>query len=123
LATGVKATARGTSIMTVDDPHPRSRVMTAERAHAYQQVLQTIAELGPSKLLGDEQDRIRSAADSLLFSRGLADDGAARAALEDAERLCRRLVDTGRWEQTTAMRLADAISRCGPALLPELRAA
>ncbi|HMJ36218.1 MAG TPA: hypothetical protein VK501_20120 [Baekduia sp.] len=97
--------------------------MTPERANAYQQVLQTITELGPSKLLGEEQERIRSAADSLLFSRDLTTDSAARHALEDAERLCRRLVDTGRWEQVTAMRLADAISQCGPALLPDLKAA
>ncbi|MCW3022452.1 MAG: hypothetical protein JWR30_1774 [Conexibacter sp.] len=97
--------------------------MTPERTNAYRRVLQTIAELGPSKLLADEQDRLRTAADSLLFSHDPATDPAARAALEDAERLCRTLVENGRWERVTAMRLADDVSQCGPPLMPELKAA
>jgi hypothetical protein len=97
--------------------------MTPERTHAYRRVIQTIEELGPSKLLGDEQDRLRTAADSLLFSHDPATDPAARAALEDAERLCRMLVENGRWERVTAMRLADDVSQCGPPLMPELKAA
>jgi hypothetical protein len=97
--------------------------MTPERANAYQHVLQTLNELGPSKLLSDEQERIRDAADSLLFCRDLTNDPAARGGLEDAERLCRELVDKGRWERGSAMRLADAIAQCGPALLPDLKAA
>jgi hypothetical protein len=97
--------------------------MTPERTHAYRRVTQTIEELGPSKLLEAEQDRIRAAADSLLFSQDLESDDAARVALEDAERLCRALVESERWEQATAMRLADDISQCGPALMPGLKAA
>jgi hypothetical protein len=97
--------------------------MTAERADAYRRVIQTLGEVGPSKLLADEQELIRHAADTLLFSGGLRLDPAARVALEDIERLCRALVDSGRWPQTSAMRLADDVSQCGPALMPELRAA
>jgi hypothetical protein len=97
--------------------------MTPERTQAYRRVTETIQELGPSKLLPDEQDRLRSAADALLFSQDPATDLAARAALEDAERLCRTLVDNGRWEQVTAMRLAEDVTQCGPPLLPELEIA
>lgn len=96
--------------------------MTSERATAYRRVLQTLEELGPTKLLGPEQERIRHAADNLLFSQDY-EDSAVREALEDVERLCRALVDSGRWEQVTAMRLADDVSQCGPPLLPELKAA
>jgi hypothetical protein len=99
------------------------RHMSPERADAYRRVIKTLDELGPSKLLGDEQDRIRRAADDLIFSRDLMKDVAARHALEDVERLCRAFVDSGRWEEVTAMRLADDVSQCGPTLLPELRAA
>ena len=97
--------------------------MTPERAHAYQRVIQTLKEMGPCKLLGDEQERIRYAADDLIFSRDLAQDTPARAVMADIERLCRALADSGRWEHAAAIRLANDISRCGPPLLPDLRAA
>jgi hypothetical protein len=97
--------------------------MTPERAHAYQRVIQTFKEMGPSKLLGDEQERIRYAADNLIFSRDLAQDAPAREAMQDIERLCRALVDGARWEQAAALRLADDVAQCGPTLLPDLRAA
>jgi hypothetical protein len=97
--------------------------MTPERADAYRRVIQTLDDLGPSKLLGEEQDRIRRAADDLIFSRDLMEDIAARQALEDVERLCRAFVDSRRWEEASAMRLAEDVSQCGPTLLPELRAA
>jgi hypothetical protein len=48
--------------------------MTPERAHAYERVIQTFEEMNPSKLLGDEQERIRDAADDRIFSRDLAED-------------------------------------------------
>jgi hypothetical protein len=97
--------------------------MTTERAAAYRRVIQTLIDLGPSKLLPREQDLIRNAADNLVFSPGHPRDAMARDALEDVERLCRALVDSGRWEESTAMRLADNVAECGPALLPELQAA
>lgn len=97
--------------------------MNHERAYAYQRVMRTLEELGPSKLLDGEQDRIRYAADNLIFSRVLTDDVAALDALDDVERLCRGLVQSGRWEANTATRLADDVSQCGPAMSTELKAA
>ena len=44
-------------------------------------------------------------------------------ALVDTDRLCRALVESGRWERGRAMRLAKEVAACGPALAPELRAA
>lgn len=97
--------------------------MSPERAHAYRRVIQTLDELGPSKLLADEQDRIRDAADSLIFSPDLHDDSEARGALDDVQRLCDELVQSGRWEQVTATRLADDLFQCGPPRRVELKAA
>ncbi len=42
--------------------------MTNERTQAYGRVVQTLAELGPTKLLPGEQARIRDAADTLIFA-------------------------------------------------------
>jgi hypothetical protein len=97
--------------------------MTAERAHAYRRVMHTLGEFGPTKLVGAEQERIRHAVDNLIFSRDLLEDGAAREALQDMERLCSALVDSGRWEQASATRLATDISQCGPPPPVELEAA
>ncbi len=97
--------------------------MSPERTNAYRQVIKTLNELGPSKLLDSEQDRIRYAADNLLFSSDLAEDFAALAALDDVERLCRALTECGRWEQVTADRLAGDLSACGPPRVAELQAA
>jgi hypothetical protein len=97
--------------------------MSPERTRAYRRVIETLDQLGPSKLLGSEQDRIRFAADSLIFSSDLVDDVAAREALDDAERLCRALVESGRWEQVTATRLADNLYGCAPERTPDLEAA
>jgi hypothetical protein len=96
--------------------------MSPERTHAYRRVIHTLNELGPSKLLGGEQDRIRLAADNLIFSSDLM-DGSAREALDDAQSLCRDLVESGRWEQVTATRLANDLNDCGPGRPVELRAA
>jgi hypothetical protein len=97
--------------------------MTPERSHAYRRVLHTLSELGPSKLQDEEQDRLRLAVDSLIFAQDLTEDPAAQAALEDIGRLCHDLVENGRWEQVTAMRLFDDVSQCGPGRVPELEAA
>jgi hypothetical protein len=97
--------------------------MSPERADAYGRVIHTIKELGPSKLVGEEQDRLRLAADSLIFSSGIESDDAARDALKDAEALCQALVQSGRWEAVTARRLARDVYQCGPGLGAELQAA
>lgn len=97
--------------------------MSPHRTQAYQRVIHTLSELGPSKLLPSEQDRIRLAADNLVFSSDLSQDAAARDALEDTDRLCRDLVESGRWEQVTATRLASNLRECGPHPESELKAA
>ena len=97
--------------------------MTPERARAYQRVTRTLREVGASKLFADEQESIREAADQLIFTHDPVADDAARTALVDIERLCRKLVESHRWEQEPAMRLADDLASCGPALSPELLAA
>ncbi len=97
--------------------------MSPERASAYRRVMKTLSELGPTKLQDREQEQIREAADTLLFSRDMLTDDAARFALSDFERLLRTLVDSGRWEHVTANRLARDVVECGPAQTTELKAA
>ncbi|HET9103514.1 MAG TPA: hypothetical protein VFN55_09175 [Solirubrobacteraceae bacterium] len=90
--------------------------MSPERSNAYQRVMHTLDELGPSKLQSGEQDRVRYAADNLIFASAL--EGEASLALNDALELCTALVQSGRWEQVTADRLAADIGACGPGLEP-----
>jgi len=86
--------------------------MSPDRSQAYQRVMHTLDELGPSKLQREEQDRLRYTADNLIFAGEL--EGDAAVALTDALELCEALVDSGRWERVTAARLADDIAACGP---------
>jgi hypothetical protein len=97
--------------------------MSPERSAAYRRVMKTLEDMGPSKLLDQEQQRLRYAADNLVFSADLETDAEAQAALIDVEELCRTLVDSGRWEQVTATRLADDVYQCGPAVPAILQAA
>ena len=97
--------------------------MSPERVQAYRRVVHMLDELGPSKLLAAEQERIRHAADNLIFSGDLDQDVIARGSLGDMGDLCRELVASGRWEQVTATRLADSIAGCGPEPVRELNAA
>lgn len=88
--------------------------MSPERTQAYRRVMRTLSELGPSKLLEPEQDRIRHAADTLIFCSGLSSDQIAEEALADTDELCRDLVASGRWEKVTAGQLATDLRGCGP---------
>jgi hypothetical protein len=97
--------------------------MNTERTNAYRRVLHTLEQLGPSKLQPEEQDRIRYAADSLIFCAELERDDAALEAVTDIELLCRGLVDSGRWEQATAVQLERDIVECGPPRYEALEAA
>jgi len=85
--------------------------MTSERTQAYGRVVRTLDDLGPTKLHGDEQERIRSAADTLIFAATLEE---ARATLEDVDALSDHLVATGRWSEERAAELAQDIIGCGP---------
>jgi hypothetical protein len=97
--------------------------MSPERSNAYRRVMKTLEDVGPSKLLDQEQQRIRYAADNLIFSTDLNSDGEAQDALADVETLCAALVESGRWEQTSASRLAADVYECGPATPAILQAA
>jgi hypothetical protein len=88
--------------------------VTAPRAAAYGRVMRTLADLGPSKLLSDEQRRIRHAADCMLFCSDLVASPATRAVLVDLNTLVDRLVDSGRWTDERAGRLFDDVWACGP---------
>ena len=88
--------------------------MSPERSQAYRRVIKTLDDMGPSKLLDNEQQRVRYAADNLIFSNDLSADVEACDALDDVASLCRTLVESGRWQQETAMRLLDDVCECGP---------
>ena len=75
--------------------------------------MNTIEEVGPSKLQPAEVARLREAADTLLFSEDPSAEG-ARAALADVESLARHLADSERWSEERAADLVDAVSDCGP---------
>src|ERR1700689_1747440 len=117
---------RGLNADTMDTYPIRVRTespMSPNRTQAYRRVMHTLDELGPSKLQPAEQDRIRLAADNLIFSSDLATDDAAVGAVEDIEALCAGLVESGRWEQVTATRLVEDLRDCGPAPVHALEAA
>jgi len=88
--------------------------MSPQRAAAYRRITQTLEEIGPSKLLLSEQERIRYTADTLIFCADLFADDCARDCLEDTELLCELLVQSGRWERVTAERLDRDVHACGP---------
>jgi hypothetical protein len=85
--------------------------MTSDRTQAYGRVIRTLGDLGPSKLLAGEQERIREAADNLIFA---ADLDEARDALVDVEVLAEHLVASGRWTAERAEQLVDDLLACGP---------
>jgi hypothetical protein len=85
--------------------------MTSERTQAYGRVIKTLEDLGPSKLQPAEQERIREAADNLIFASDFDD---ARAAVADVEALAEHLVASGRWTSERAEQLASDLVACGP---------
>jgi hypothetical protein len=95
--------------------------MTSERSLAYGRVMKTLEDLGPAKLHDLERQRVRQAADTLLFAA--PDDPGAVDAMIDIEELISFLVDSGRWTAETAARLSDDLNGCGPDLLGLDRAA
>jgi len=89
--------------------------MTSERTQSYSRVVRTIDELGPTKLLAGEQQRIRDAADTLIFCAGI--DEAERAAIADVDSLVGHLIESGRWTAERASELRDDVLGCGPLAL------
>ena len=91
--------------------------MTSDRANAYRHVATLLREFGPATLTPSEQQRIREAADDLIFAASLVSDERAQGAVRDIGALSRHLVDTGRWSSRRASQLLDTVYACGPALL------
>jgi hypothetical protein len=85
--------------------------MNSERTQAYGRVMKTLEDLGPAKLQPAEQDRIREAADTLIFAAGFDE---ARAAMEDVDALTEHLVASGRWTSERAQALLQDLLGCGP---------
>ena len=85
--------------------------MTSDRTQAYGRVVKTLEDLGPAKLQPAEQERIRDAADNLIFASDLDE---ARATLEDVEALGEFLVASGRWTTERAEQLVQDLLACGP---------
>jgi hypothetical protein len=85
--------------------------MNSERTQAYGRVMKTLEDLGPAKLQPAEQDRIRDAADTLIFAAGFDE---AQTALEDVDALAEHLVASGRWSSDRAQELLQDLLGCGP---------
>jgi hypothetical protein len=85
--------------------------MNSERTQAYGRVMKTLEDLGPAKLQPAEQDRIRDAADTLIFAAGFDE---AQSALEDVDALAEHLVASGRWSSDRAQELLQDLLGCGP---------
>jgi hypothetical protein len=86
--------------------------MTSERTQSYSRVVRTLDDLGPTKLLETEQERIRDAADTLIFAAGI--DAAESAAIADVEALVDHLIESGRWTAERAEELRSDLLGCGP---------
>jgi hypothetical protein len=85
--------------------------MTAERTQAYGRVIKTLQDVGPAKLQPAEQDRIRAAADELIFAADVDD---TREALRDLAALAEHLVTSGRWTEERTDELVEDLLACGP---------
>jgi hypothetical protein len=87
--------------------------MTGPRAEAYGRVMRMLEEIGPTKLLAPERERIREAADALLFAAEPAGEAAAPALL-DVVALIDHLEHSGRWTTERAASLHADLLACGP---------
>jgi hypothetical protein len=96
-------------------PLKAHETMNTERTHAYGRVVKTLEELGPVKLQATETERIRDAADTLIFAATFDE---ARASLEDVDALAEHLVASGRWMEERAERLVEDLLACGPVGAP-----
>jgi hypothetical protein len=85
--------------------------MNSERTQAYGRVVKTLEDLGPTKLQPAEQDRVREAADTLIFATGLDE---AREAMADIDALVEHLVASDRWSEERAKQLVDDLLASGP---------
>ena len=85
--------------------------MNTERTQAYGRVVNTLEDLGPTKLQPAELDRVRNAADTLIFASGIDE---TREAMADIDSLVEHLVASDRWSDERARQLVDDLLACGP---------
>jgi hypothetical protein len=85
--------------------------MNTERTQAYGRVVKTLEDLGPAKLQPAEVERIREAADTLIFASGIDE---TREAMADVEALTEHLVASERWSDELATQLVEDLLACGP---------
>jgi len=85
--------------------------MNSERTQAYGRVVKTLEDIGPTKLQPLELDRVREAADILIFAAGVEE---TREAMEDVDALAEHLVASDRWSEERARQLVDDLLACGP---------
>jgi chemotaxis regulatin CheY-phosphate phosphatase CheZ len=76
--------------------------------------MKTLADLTASKLHADEEEIVRTAADSLLFCEDLGTDPASEQALAELHDLTDRLLESDRLQAETAERLIQEVEACGP---------
>jgi hypothetical protein len=92
-------------------PRRTSMPMNTERTQAYGRVVKTLEDLGPTKLQPAELDRVRNAADTLIFASGIDE---TREAMADIDSLAEHLVASDRWSDERAKQLVDDLLACGP---------
>jgi hypothetical protein len=85
--------------------------MTSDRTQAYGRVVKTLDDLGPTKLQPVEINRVREAADTLIFASNAQEAGPA---IEDIRALTEHLVSVDRWTDERADQLLSDLLDCGP---------
>lgn len=85
--------------------------MNTERTQAYGRVVKTLEDLGPTKLQPAELERVRDAADTLIFASGIDE---TREAMADIDSLTEHLVASDRWSDERAKQLVEDLLACGP---------
>jgi hypothetical protein len=85
--------------------------MNTERTQAYGRVVKMLEDLGPTKLQPAELDRVRDAADTLIFASGIDE---TREAMADIDSLAEHLVASDRWSDERAKQLVEDLLACGP---------
>ena len=85
--------------------------MNTERTQAYGRVVKTLEDLGPTKLQPAELERVRDAADTLIFASGIDE---TREAMADIDSLAEHLVASDRWSDERAKQLVEDLLACGP---------
>lgn len=89
-------------------------LVTSRRAEAYGRVVRILNGPDGEELRPEELERIRHAADSLIFCEDIELDSDARDAADEIADLAVDLVESGRWEEDTAEALVSDVLACGP---------